>query len=143
MKNNEFINVEVLFQENYQEAEKMYESPDKVDRLLKRLERKLQGIPNLGGTLAYIPKMAMLINSFIRGQYTQVPIGTIAGVIAVITYFVLPTDAIPDVIPGVGYLDDAGLVSFSLALIKDDLDEYMRWRTLTGMDVDEYQYQAE
>ena len=137
MKNNEIIDAEELFQENYREAEKMLNHPDKIDRMLKRLEKKLQGLPKLGGALAYIPKMGMLINSYIRGQYTDVPIGTIIGVIGVVMYFVLPIDAIPDFVPGVGYLDDAAVASGSLYLVKNDLDEYMRWRVLTGLDPDE------
>lgn len=137
MKDNEIINVEEVFQENYQEAEKMLNHPDKIDRMLKRLEKKLQGLPKLGGALAYIPKMGLLINSYIRGQYSDVPIGTIIGVIGVVMYFVLPFDAIPDFVPGVGYLDDAAVASGSLYLVKNDLDEYMRWRVLTGLDADE------
>ena len=137
MKDNEIIDVEEIFEENYQAAEKMLKHPDKIDRMLKRLEKKLQGLPKLGGALAYIPKMGMLINSYIRGQYTDVPIGTIIGVIGVVMYFVLPFDAIPDFVPGVGYLDDAAVASGSLYLVKNDLDEYMRWRILTGLDEDE------
>lgn len=137
MKTNEIINAEEIFQENYQEAEKMLNHPDRIDRMLKRLEKKLKGLPKLGGALAYIPKMGMLINSYIRGQYTDVPIGTIVGVIGVVMYFVLPIDAIPDFVPGVGYLDDAAVASGSLYLVKNDLDEYMRWRVLVGLDADE------
>ncbi len=137
MKTNEIINAEEIFQENYQEAEKMLNHPDRIDRMLKRLEKKLKGLPKLGGALAYIPKMGMLINSYIRGQYTDVPIGTIVGVIGVVMYFVLPIDAIPDFVPGVGYLDDAAVASGSLYLVKNDLDEYMRWRVLAGLDADE------
>lgn len=137
MENHEIIDAEEIFQENYQEAEKMLNHPDKIDRMLKRLEKKLKGLPKLGGALAYIPKMGMLINSYIRGQYTDVPIGTIVGVIGVVMYFVLPIDAIPDFVPGVGYLDDAAVASGSLYLVKNDLDEYMRWRAFTGLDADE------
>ena len=137
MNNNEIISAEEIYQQNYQEAEKMLNHPDKIDRMLKRVEKKLQGIPKLGGALAYIPQMGMLINSYIRGQYTDVPIGTIIGVIGVVMYFVLPIDAIPDFVPGVGYLDDAAVASGSLYLVKNDLDEYMRWRILTGLDPDE------
>lgn len=137
MENHEIIDAEEIFQENYHEAEKMLNHPDKIDRMLKRLEKKLKGLPKLGGALAYIPKMGMLINSYIRGQYTDVPIGTIVGVIGVVMYFVLPIDAIPDFVPGVGYLDDAAVANGSLYLVKNDLDEYMRWRAFTGLDADE------
>ncbi len=134
MDTNVIINAEELFQSNYNDAQELIESPDKVDKLLKRLERKLQQVPKLGGALAYIPKMGLMVNSFFRKQYTEVPIGIITAIIGVLLYFVSPIDAIPDFIPGIGLLDDAAVASASLCLVKSDLDEYMEWRLRTGLD---------
>ena len=114
----------------------MLEDPGKIDRLLKRLEKKLRKIPSLkklGESLAYVPKMGMLLNSWIRKDYTDIPIGSIVAIIGALAYFVLPIDVIPD-IPPVGYIDDAAVVTGALYLIKSDLDEYMRWRVQVGLD---------
>ena len=78
---NNIICAEELFNNSYSQAAEMVNHPDKVEKLLKRLEKKLLDIPKLGGTLAYVPKMGMLINSWVKHEYTEVPIGTIAAVI--------------------------------------------------------------
>jgi len=133
---NENYDTEEIFQDSLQEAQELMKDKGKIDKLLKRLERKLHGIPKLGDALTYIPKMGMLVNSYFRGDYTEVPVGIITAIIGVLVYFVSPIDAIPDCIPGVGYLDDAAVASGSLYLVKNDLDEYMAWRIRIGLDED-------
>lgn len=128
------IYAEELFQENCRKAEEMLNHPDKVDKLLKRLEKKLQGMPTLGKELACIPQLGMLINSFIKRQYTDIPTGLVIIAIGVVLYFVLPFDIIPDFIPGIGHLDDATVAMAAMYLIKNDLDEYMKWRVEKGLD---------
>ncbi len=129
------IRAEELFEGKRHEAEEMVNRPDKVEHLLKRLESKLRSVPNLGETLAYIPQMGMLINSWIRGDYQEIPIGSIVAIVAAIIYFVAPIDLIPDAIPVIGHLDDVGVVAFVLHMVQSDLDEYMEWRERSELDV--------
>ena len=49
----------------------------------------------------------------------------------------LPVDLIPDTIPGAGYLDDAVVISGCLALIKNDLEDYHKWRKENGYEVED------
>jgi len=66
---------ETVYEENCEKAQSMLNNPGKVEKLLKRLEKKLQGLPVLNDTLAYIPQMGLMVNSYIKQQYTDVPIG--------------------------------------------------------------------
>ena len=136
------INAEELFEGKRQEAEKMADQPDKVEHLLKRLESKLRSIPKLGGALASIPQLGMLINSWVRGDYREIPIGSIVAALVAVIYFVTPVDLVPDVIPVIGHLDDAAVVGFTLHMIGTDLDEYMEWRQRLGKDESRYAKQA-
>ena len=43
-----------------------------------------------------------------------------------------PVDIISDSIPGVGYLDDAAIVTACWKLVKSDVEEYKRWRQMNG-----------
>ena len=49
----------------------------------------------------------------------------IAGTLA---YIVLPTDIIPDFIPGVGFIDDAFIIGFTIKQIKDEINRYKRFK---------------
>ena len=122
------------FEEKCGKARKMLKDTDKVEKFLKRLEKKLQGLPVLSDTLVYIPQMGMMLNSYIRKQYTNVPVGMIAAILGCLLYFVAPIDLVPDLLPGIGYLDDAAMVGAALMLVKSDLDEYMEWRENSGQD---------
>ncbi len=51
---------------------------------------------------------------------------TVYGALA---YFVLPTDAIPDLLPGIGYGDDLGVLAWALATIANYVDADVKRRT--------------
>ena len=50
-----------------------------------------------------------------------------AGALALL-YVLNPADVIPDLLLGVGYLDDATVVAFCLKLIERELQRYQDWR---------------
>ncbi len=68
-----------------------------------------------------------LLSAWAKGEYTEVSLKTILWVIAAIIYFVNPFDAIPDFIPGVGYVDDAVVIVFVINTIRRDLDKFLEW----------------
>ncbi|WP_456488919.1 YkvA family protein [Caminibacter pacificus] len=49
----------------------------------------------------------------------------IAGAIA---YVVLPTDIIPDFIPGVGFVDDAFVIGMVVKQLKNEIESYKRFK---------------
>jgi len=48
-------------------------------------------------------------------------------IIASIIYFVMPADLIPDLIAGVGYLDDASLLAWTISSFASDIDKFEEW----------------
>lgn len=123
-------------EKGYEKAEIILQDEDKIERLLQRLEKKLQSIPKIGDKLSHIPVFASLIKSYVKKEYTEVPIGTIVAVISALGYFVSPVDLIPDVIPGVGHIDDAAVVAACLVLVDTDIKEYINWRDSHGKKID-------
>ena len=98
----------------------MLKDEDKMERFLQRLEKKLRVIPLAGNTLSDVPVMASLLRSFVKKEYTDIPIGTITAVVSALVYFVSPIDLIPDLLPG-GYIDDAAVIGACLKLINSDV----------------------
>lgn len=115
-------------EKGYERATTILQDEDKLERLLQRLEKKLQSIPKIGDKLSHIPVFASLVKSYVRKEYTAVPVGTIVAIISALVYFVSPIDLIPDLIPGAGHIDDVAVVGACLILVDTDIQEYIKWR---------------
>ena len=113
-------------EKGYKDAEKLLEDSEKMEAFLQKLENKLKVIPVAGDTLAMVPIMISLIRSYIKKEYTEIPIGTIVAVISALAYVLSPVDVITDVIPGIGYIDDAAVIFACLKLVGSDVEEYQK-----------------
>ena len=69
-----------------------------------------------------------MLGDIFTGKYTKFPIGTIAAIIGTLLYVLLPVDLIPDLVPVVGYLDDAAMLALCLNFTRFDVDEYKKNR---------------
>lgn len=112
-----------------EKAEILLANADKLEKFLQDLERKLNKIPGLGTTFAMVPIMISLVRSFVKREYKEIPKGTIVGIISVLAYILLPIDVLPDIIPGLGYADDAFvLLTFLRKGAEEDIVKYQKWR---------------
>ena len=75
-----------------------------------------------------IPRTISMMREFLRGQYKVVPAATIIGLIGGALYLALPADVLPDVVPLLGYLDDAAVLAIFLNLCQHDLSSYNLWK---------------
>lgn len=115
-------------EDKYDEARELLKDKDKIEKFLKDLEDKLNTIPKLGSKLSKVPLMISLVRSYIKKEYTVVPIKTIIAIVGALIYVFMPIDSIPDSLPILGYIDDAAVVNICLVLIGSDLDDYKKWR---------------
>ena len=99
----------------------------KVLRNKKKIEEKAkQGA--LAELFEDIRMMFSIVKDYFSGDYREIPFGTIAAVAGALLYVLSPIDLIPDFIPGVGLVDDAGVVVACLRLVKVDIDKYKKWK---------------
>ena len=77
--------------------------------------------------------MASMVRAYAKKQYTEVSVATILLAIAAVIYVVTPIDLIPDAIPVVGFLDDAGAVLLVLSMLDSDLQKYVEWQKEQGI----------
>lgn len=120
---------------NKEEATSTINDEDKFERLVQRLENKLKLIPHIGEYISDIACMVSLVRSYIKREYTDVPIGTIISIVSTLIYIVSPIDLIPDPIPGIGYIDDIILFGWVIKSIHSDVEEYKKWRIDNGKQI--------
>ncbi len=48
-------------------------------------------------------------------------------IIASIIYFVTPIDLIPDFIIGLGFIDDAAILTWTFNAIRNDINSFVEW----------------
>ena len=68
-----------------------------------------------------------MIKAAISGEY-PLPAWAIAAIIGAIIYVVSPIDAIPDLIPIVGWLDDAEVVAAAIASLGTVIAAYLEYK---------------
>ena len=118
-----------IYERGKKTAEKLLKDEDKLENLLQKMEKKLKVLPIVGDTFAIVPAMISLVRSYVKKEYTEIPLGSILGIISAIIYIVSPIDLVPDFIPGTGHLDDAAILILCLkAGASDDIKDYQAWR---------------
>lgn len=118
-------------------AEGYARDPEKAKQLLADAITKAKKFEKnrgpLGETWVYLTALFRLLRAYIRGDYRDIPWGSIVLVTAGIIYFVSPIDLIPDVIAGLGFIDDAAVIVFVVAQVKSDIDNFLDWE-ITQLD---------
>ena len=123
----------VELKKGYTEAETLLKDATKLELFLQDLEDRLLLIPAVGTALSKIPVMIDLIRRYKRGEYPHLPVGSAIAILSALIYVVSPLDAIADVIPAVGYLDDAAVVAACSLLVKADIEQFENWKELNGI----------
>ena len=68
-----------------------------------------------------------LLQSWLSGDYKEISLKTLAILIAALLYFLNPFDAVPDVIPVVGYVDDVSVVAWVIKTLKGEIEKFREW----------------
>ena len=108
----------------------------KVNQRAQDIENKL---PKLKQVFEQAKIMLSMVKDYWTGAYREIPYWAISAVSLALLYVLNPADVIPDVIVGVGYLDDATVVAFCLKLVQRELERYEEWQSAqarAGKEVD-------
>ncbi|NCO69169.1 MAG: DUF1232 domain-containing protein [Acidobacteria bacterium] len=82
---------------------------------------------SLGAVRDDAATMLRLAKAGVSGRYLRLPKRTLVAALAALIYFVNPVDLIPDVVPVLGFADDAAVVGWVLGRIRQDLDAFRAW----------------
>ena len=111
------------------DAEKV--KPGDVEKMLKKskeIQEKFETETPLAKFLDDLKLLFAIVRDYWNGKYREIPYWSIVAIVAALLYVLNPFDLIPDIIPVIGYVDDAAVVAACLRLVRKDLHKYKKWR---------------
>ena len=78
-------------------------------------------LPKIRRVAARIPFASDLLSVYFSARDPETPVASKGMMLAALAYFVLPTDAIPDVLAIVGFTDDAAVFAALMAIVGKNL----------------------
>jgi uncharacterized membrane protein YkvA (DUF1232 family) len=81
----------------------------------------------LAAVLADLQLIVRMVRARLKGEYRDLSNKSLVILVGALLYFLMPVDAIPDFIPGVGFLDDAGVIAMALGTVKTEIDKFRAW----------------
>lgn len=116
-------------EKSYAEARKNVTEGD-VRYALDKTQGKLKSIAKSGSqAVIRLGKQAKLLYEVLRdataGKF-KIPWLSVAAITAALLYFISPLDIIPDFIPGIGWIDDALVISLAISAVRVDLLRYVK-----------------
>lgn len=106
-----------------------YADPRELLRLTRAAADKAsEQRERLNGLWNDLQSLSELVAAWAKQEYTVVPWRTIGTAVGALVYFINPMDAMPDLIPGLGYLDDGAVLAFVAGSLRADIEAFEQWR---------------
>jgi uncharacterized membrane protein YkvA (DUF1232 family) len=118
----------LIFEQAKTRAAKIVTDPKELRRLVKDAIAKMGSREDIAReSLDNLRSICRLISAWASGEYRDVSLETVILLIAAVIYFLMPIDAMPDMIPVVGFMDDLAVVGFVVASVRSEIEKFRRW----------------
>ncbi|MBS1536227.1 MAG: DUF1232 domain-containing protein [Bacteroidetes bacterium] len=114
--------------------EKQHSSIKREDeaRILQEIPHKTRALAAKAATsrlsIRRLLREIKLLSEMIRNRNFSLQWKSKAIALAGLAYFLLPTDAIPDFIPFVGYIDDGAVIAAVLRMLASEIERYSNFK---------------
>lgn len=103
-------------------------SKDKLSGLIDKASVKATGKQGrMADVWQSLLSFLRLVRAYANGTYRAVSPKALLMIVAAIVYFVSPIDLIPDFILGLGFIDDATVLAWTIRACAADLAAFMDW----------------
>ena len=112
-------------------ARRLIESPQELLRIVEQARRKQASAGTarrFKRVLADLKTMLHLVQAWASGAYSGVSNVNLVLIVGAVVYFLMPTDLVPDFIAGLGLVDDAAVIAWVVAAVRDELEKFNTWR---------------
>ena len=123
------------FNSAFTKASRLIKNPAGVSVLIIEVGKKIaSGKTSLKDIKDDLSLLVRLVTRWSKGEYKNVNKKTILSVIATLLYFVNPIDLIPDLLPIIGFTDDAAILLYVLNRIGVEVDNFKEWERLNTVN---------
>jgi uncharacterized membrane protein YkvA (DUF1232 family) len=102
--------------------------------LIEKVKREFW--PKLKSVVSKIPFTEDLVALYYSMMDPETPLRTKLIIAGALAYFISPLDAVPDFIPGAGFLDDAGVIAAVLASVQSAIRAEHRERARKKLEIE-------
>lgn len=104
-----------------------------ASRTAASAQRKAASAPRaLNRVIDDLKTMCRMLGAISRGEYSEYNASSALMLLGGLVYFVVPTDAICDLVPVVGYIDDLAVLKFVIGRTSNELVAYRSWELSRG-----------
>lgn len=111
-------------------AAEYMDSREKLTGLLDKASAKADGRKRgLMDVWRSLPAFFRLVRAYANGSYRRVSGQAMLTILAALVYFVSPIDLVPDFILGLGLVDDATVLAWTIRACAADIAAFVAWET--------------
>lgn len=122
--------IKSTFKNYVNKAKALLEDKEGLEGQMKKAWSKVKNLdPQFEHLADSMEIFIALVRDYIRGEYRNVSNKSLIMIIGGLLYFVNPFDIIPDMIPIIGFADDAALVIYLLKQIQKEIEIYRDWKS--------------
>lgn len=100
--------------------------PGVVEEAIQKLEAHSDALRGIVDDLQLIFR---LLRAWAKREYRNISTQTLIILAGAVIYFLMPLDAIPDFIPGVGLMDDVTVIGIAVAAAKNEIEKFREWES--------------
>ena len=109
-------------------AEEYLDDTDEITKLaIIAIRKSNRNMGPLGKIIDKLGSCIRLLKAYANGSYRRIPWQSLVMIITAIIYFVMPIDLIPDFIVGLGLIDDAAILAWTMNTVKNDIVQFEQW----------------
>ena len=113
---------------------------DDLTHVLDQAENITRRVDNMLSFGSQVILLLEMVRDYVTGKYKSIPYRTIAAFVFTLLYIANPVDAIPDIIPGIGILDDIMLIALLVSWARVDIQQYLLIPTIPSLQSEGFRH---